>query len=241
MLGSANLITSTISVLFQPFPEARKSIFKLEEALKEGFLTPELLPVPDEAPPEIPRIQFRSRHGFSILRFTPVRIDLETNYDAQYSSDIKKCFDYISAKSENVQRALGVISPQIAFVALTIKVRWDEKSLSPADSAKQLSSKYLADEAGEGLEEFRASRTKIVDGKYYVRTTPYNFKVFQAKGAIATPFPRISYLDLVEFGLEKEIEINDRYAYNADEKYISSGVDLIAEFIRIIAPETTEA
>ncbi len=209
-----SVVKSRLSALFEPIPEIRKSIFSVEEKLRDKFLTPELTPIPDEAPHELPRITLTSRHGFTTIKIAQKRADMDTGYDANFGADIEKCFGYIKEKSENLKIALDVANVKLSFLALSVTVRWLEDPKKEYDFAKELSDILLPEVLRqERIYDLRVSATSRVDEHYYLIATFSNYRTFQIKSP-NTVYPKFDNLNILECGIEKEIEVNNRLGYN---------------------------
>lgn len=233
-LGSAIVVQSRLSVLFEPIGGIRKNIFAIEESLKSQFLAPNLIPVPDDAPGEIPRIELRSKNGHSTMQFSQIRADLNTQYDGNYNTNHKICLSYIKEKGSLLSEAINVFQPDVAVTAFSITVRWPAKD-DVNESIIRMKKMFLSDcMSRDDLEDFRINKTTRVGDNYFLLTTVNNYRVFAASTPIETPHPSLANLELKEHGLEMEIEINDKLAFNLTAAR-SKGLVQLDDFLNILA------
>jgi hypothetical protein len=182
------VVKSGFSIIYQPLINIRKLVFDMEERFKGEFQSPELIPVPDEAPPEIPRIIFRSTFGHSTLAITPIRTDLNTEYDEAYNLDIYKCFDYIANKSKSIQDFISVSKIEPIGIALSLNVRWPVIQTSHNEFVRELQRKFLPDHLhNDSVEDFKIEQYSRVDDILGVRNTFNTYRVYQSKVPITSP------------------------------------------------------
>jgi hypothetical protein len=205
--------------------------------MEDEFLSPELQPIPDDAPQEVPRITFESTHGHSNLSLTPVRSDLRTQYDDEYHGDIDGCLQYIQRKSKSIDLVSDTLSPQLAFFAIRLKIRWSQNKSDTAGVVNELRNRLASKRyRDQDFRNIALSYSVDCADDLFKMVELSNYRVFSADQPLQTPHPRIEKdLKQVDHGLEKEVEVNDRKAYNAGNN--SSGTDQIEEFLEIIAEE----
>lgn len=232
-LDNPRVTGSRVSILYSPINDLRKKIFDLEDRFSskmEGeFLPPDLNPIPDDAPPEIPRIEFDSTRGHSNLSITPVRVDLNTEYDEGYYNDIEKCAEYIKNKSKSIDEVLGVIKPDIDFFAVKVVVQWPQKNLEDEEVIRILSEKLTSERVRRmKIKNFQMNYSLEHEGKFKLVQIS-NYRNFSSSGKISTPHPRLSNLEEKENGFKKEVEVNDRPKYNRGG--VTKGTQQLADFL----------
>ncbi|SDE61577.1 hypothetical protein SAMN05661003_11937 [Desulfuromonas thiophila] len=229
-------VSSKIFLIYERHVMVRKSLFTLEEKFEGAFLAPEILPIPDEAPAEIPRGIFRSKHGYSNLSISQIRSELTTNYDSSFNKDFNKCFDYMIKKSNLFDRFLSVVAVSQVGLGCSINFRLpslddDEKVL-----AEKLERKLLSGLMCEGgLYDLRLSLARVVRDKLFLNTNLNNYRKYSSSKPIISQNPRLCDLTLDEFGLEFSIELNDKYGYNKGDK--SCSISDLEDFINTIKSE----
>lgn len=244
MIKSGNFVitNSRLSLLYQPVANVRRKAFDIEDALTPQFLSPAVIPVPDDAPPEIPRIQLTSKNGHSTLSVTPIRIDLNTTYDKAYANDLDLSLAYVREKAKSVERVFEIIEPDAAIFALHFKVRWPCPGVREQDFLDQYSSKLLPkSKTGARVHNFRVHSSFEASDTLFKLITYSNYRVFDTSNSSSKNYPRFEVEDevtLLDFGLEKEIEVNDRLAYNRGTG--GGGIERIEEFIEVLKPGITD-
>ena len=237
-LQEFKVVQSRVTVLYQPIIDIRKKIFELEGAFGDGFLTPQLIPVPDEAPIELPRIEFRSQHGHTLVRFAQVRADLITNFDANFHSNLEKCEKYIRERSELLAKAIDICNPEIAVTALALTIQWPQSNGDEASDLASLQERIFQEcMRTNNVEDVRIHRSVKLENNYFLHTNFNNYRVYSANKPLNSPYPRLGELELKEYGLELETEINDRLAYHngEDSKGLSELDMFISELKKVIS------
>ena len=84
------------SLSFERIQNFRQQILDIEKKLGDHFITPlNILPIPDDAPPEIPRIIARSKQNHTELIVSSNNLQISTKFDDNYNKKIDKCFEYM--------------------------------------------------------------------------------------------------------------------------------------------------
>ena len=238
-LDNPTVTSSRVSILHSPVSNLRKKIFDLEERfdskMEQEFLSPDLNPIPEDAPPQIPRIEFESTHGHSNLSITPVRTDLKTKFDKEYHNEVEKCLNYIKKKSEAISEVADVIEPDLSFFAISVTVRWPQKQISNEEVINLLGDNLTSERIKKmDLKNFQLNYS-LEDSGIFKLIQISNYRTFSSSSPINTPYPRIEELEEKGHGFEKEIEINDRPKYNRGEE--SKGITQVSDFLEMAKSE----
>ncbi len=229
-------VHSKVVILYERADHVKKSVFSLEEKFSGQFLNPELFPVPDEAPVEIPRIIFRSKHGHSSININPIKTELNTQYDNNYNADFDKCFNYIEEKTAFLKIFSDETKVNIVGVGCVVNLRWPSLDETEEVLAEKLEKRLISDVLYDGnAYDLRVNIAKVIDGRFFINTNYSNYRNFFSKTPITTPYPRLGELDLQEFGLEVVIDVNDKYGYNKGLE--SEGIGYIKSFLTKIKEE----
>ena len=81
---------TSISIKYQKIDNLKKNYFLNEDILKEHFNEATVLPIPDDAPLEIPRIIIKSLYEHSKLNISPIATTLQINYNEGFETDWKR-------------------------------------------------------------------------------------------------------------------------------------------------------
>ena len=85
----------------------RRKAFDIEDQLKDYFHQVTLIPVPDDAPEEIPRISTTSHNGHSQLNISLSNTQLFTNYDEAFEGKWENCLEYVENRVNTLYSILG--------------------------------------------------------------------------------------------------------------------------------------
>lgn len=212
------IVDTQFNVFYPKIPEIRKQMFILEEKLNKQFKTPfNLVPVPDDAPVEIPRIVAMSMHGHSQLHFSLNNAGLTTSYDQEYNSDWGKCRNYIEKKSENYISVIEELSNnRFLFSGLVVRVEIPTK-IEPLELLKE---KFFKLGSSTNPFDIEFKITFVKDETYYINMTFSNFRFFEGASTVELSSP--AYLNLREKGIGVILDINDRFGFNYNKGYSSN-------------------
>lgn len=230
------VVKSTIQALTQPVDQVRKTVFDLEESLKGAFLPPQLIPVPDEAPLEIPRIVFKSTNGHSTLNITPIRCELVTNYDEKFCNNIDKCTDYIKEKGGCISKFLQISDSEMIGLGLQLNVRWKIEDCS-YETTSEIFSKFFVPAmfAKDKASDIKVEYSREYSDRIYIKYIINNYRVYQSKTPIVSPYVSLGSLHLEEHGIELTVDINDKLGF--DRGVPTAGFQQLDDFIAIAKSE----
>ena len=222
--------TTSFNIFFPPILNVRELIFKLENDLSEYFVKPfNLFPLPNEAPPEFPRISASSHHGYTTLNISINSAQIVTNYDANFSNDWSKCEAYIK---DRIYKVYDLLSPhfsnRLLFCGLTTDLLLDTRETTAVQQIKESFFKLEHEEPFD----LSCRVTFVKDSKYYLNYLIQNQRLSSPSAVSGIPMKQIEN----EHQIEVNLDINDRYALNYNPQYISSrgAMDEILEITREI-------
>lgn len=196
--------------------DIRHYLFKIEEFSSDYFTPFTLISVPDNMPPETPIIIANTKNCHTNLQISKQSIQLVTNFDENYGTDIDKCIDYMDNKSIDILKLINeILKREIYYTGIvtTICKKKDnpeefifetflniKNELPIYDVNLQISHKYL--------------------DKYYIISTIKNERRCLADFVINNLIS-LSNIEQISNDMIISIEINDRLAYNNDSNYRS--------------------
>lgn len=219
-------------------------IQNLQSALEEklgDFRKPFVgVPVPVDAPAELPRMVAYTEHMHSQLVFTGRSVQMVTEFDDNYNKDISKCVGYVRNKCNDIIDSLRVVNPEVDgkpqfyFSGLTTSVLLGAED-GIDDAIKYISEKFLKCRSKLSVDESSISLAWVVDDEYYINIMAGNSRDFDGE-----PDERGSFAESGEYRdlLQVVVDINDRYAFNHKSGYLSSAeavgrvVDLAEKFMQ---------
>ena len=214
----------SFTVHFPNNQKIREKFFLLEKHF-EGFQKPfTLMPVPEDAPIEIPRIIAMTEKQHSQLIITGNTAQISTNFDENYNKDISKCISYVKDKSSSIITSIPLFGaeidgkPKFYFSGLTINSMFTEED-GIYNPSNYISENFINCKSNLNLDENQFRVTYIVDEKYYVNLTVQNAYQFTTgpdeRGSFVNSGEPCRYLQVI-------MDINDRYAFNHSKNYLSS-------------------
>ncbi len=225
MFTTCRYVQNSFSVSFRRYPEIRRLSNEFEDSLKEHFKghysQPQVIPVPDELDPEVPRLIFGSIHGFSQIIISQIGITLNVTYSPDWQKDISKGVVYLKERSPALYLLLKTIEDlQIYFCGLTTRVR------IPIDRAETELFDYLRknivkfDTKEDHLNDINIKITTVLENKFFSNISIQNYRTWKSDKPIQG-VPRLSKRNVNETGIEIIGDFNDRYSYNELDDYFS--------------------
>lgn len=198
------------NVSFKPIEGVtQKFINNAQSVLITSFGNPEILPIPDTVPDDVPRVIATSYDKCSQLILTKVNCSLTTNFEGDSSINLEKCTAYFNEKVATVQqmvRMLGDADLECQFLGITVGLIFDK------DNAVNLLRKSITKLQMEDLCDIDLQITRVIEERYYVNIRIANARLF---GKEINPMV-CGYLNNVQrSGIRVTIDINNRYAFNS--------------------------
>ena len=216
--------SSTFSLFFAPNSGIRESIFKLEKHFGDFQKPFTLIPLPQDAPLEIPRIIANTISGHSQLSICGNNMQLLTRYDSNFNSDVSKCVGYVREKCRSIVDSLSIINEgkengtAFYYSGLSMTLTFEDLNIVN-DCADYLFKKYFKCTTDLPLDEVQLHFALVFENKYYINVMAKSNRQF-----FGIPDERGSLAGLKTAGenLQIVIDINDRYAFNHERNYCSS-------------------
>ena len=215
---------ATYNIIYPQTKNIRKEIFSLEKNLEGLFIEPfSLIPVPEDAPPEIPRIQATSKSGHSVLSISGNNAQISVSYDENYYRNIELCLEYLRVRAFKTFEAIkSSTNNEYLFSGLTINVIFDE--LKEIDPIELISNTFYNVKNGVKPFDINNRATYILNDRYYVNITCENVRSYE--GMMMSELNTLANAKLVEHSIGVTLDINDRYAFNYKNGYKSNIAEL---------------
>lgn len=207
------------NIVYPKVSNLRRKVFELEDKLANSFTVPfSLLPIPDDAPDEIPRISARSHLGHSVLNISQNTTQFATNYDDNFQGDWSKCSDYIKRRVEELYTGLNsFLNGDFLFSGLTTNLVLDHLEGNPIDIIKRHLVNLQSEAAPFDL-EYKVTFT--IEERYYINITFKNLRMFEGLApAGSIGIPPLTMLKEKAHMLGVTLDINDRYGFNFTPNY----------------------
>lgn len=217
---------TSISIKFKRIDNLKKKYFLNEDILKEHFNEATVLPIPDDAPLEIPRIIIKSSNEHSQLNISPIAATLQIDYNDGFEKDWKKCEQYIRQKMKIVFSFLNILTNnEYEYIGVVTEVLLDEYM---KNGARILAHNLLKNSDDSSIYDLNIKYTFIENDNIFVNIVLQNARLFR-NGIDADAAGSLSIDNQVSESIGAVIDINDRYGYNTynDYKTDSSKLDFI--------------
>lgn len=219
------LVRHSISLTMGRNPSIRRMVNEIEDLIKAesigGFAQPQLIPVPDELDPEIPRVVFTSKGGHTQVMVSQVSVTFNANYSPDWAQNPDKCRDYLLSKVDLLFRIVSIgwhgVAPNFAGISTAFRVPADTREQSVAmlsrifsdsgkfaGSATELSCRWSLSEEQRFFNNVALQTFITLDEQY----------LMQVDGV-----PRINAETINSCGVEILTDFNDRLAFNERVKY----------------------
>lgn len=230
MEGAIMLIqNSAINIMFPRVENIKRKYILSEEVLKDKFNEATILPIPDDAPDEIPRVLMTSKGEHSQLNISPNALNFETMYTDEFGVDWNKCLEYINARLEDIfSLTQNLTDNNYSFVGVTTNLIWNEIS---SEGNKKLFENLFKKEAPRNLDDLVVKYTYVQDEKYYVNITlqsirPFDEECLSVAGALSSD-------TLTEHTIGISLDVNDRYSFNNTKDYCS-GKEILQTIMQLV-------
>jgi hypothetical protein len=140
----------------------RKRVFDFEDKLKMSFKTPfNVISIPDEIDPNIPRFESTSKHGFSKLQVSQHRVNFSTGFNEAYTKD--KVAKYLKEKKDLLT---GLVKDEVSeFVAYVIELHCFPPKASINKMLKENTGANVIDDS---LRDFSLSYSRVFKDSYFI-------------------------------------------------------------------------
>lgn len=237
------IIKSCIFSLYFPSNvNIREKFFEIENHFI-GFQKPfTLVSLPPEAPADIPRVIAVTAGGHSRLVIAGNYIQVQISFDSNYNRNIEKCIEYLYQMCSNIVNSLPMIndgSINFYYSGITLEAYFDGTD-GVQNPVSYIKDRFLNYETNMPVEETQFKIATVVDETYYINIVVQNESVFKGrpdeKGSFAG-------LEKINSRLKVSIDINDKYAFNNIQGYLSDNakVERIKELVEDYAKDKLNA
>lgn len=173
----------------------------MENSLKQFFLTPfNLLPIPDDAPDEIPRFLAGSPFGHSQFVATKNSFALMTRYDEQFSANWSQCASYLADRIAVLEQSVREIGAKVSYLGLVARIFWPD-----AFPSTTLRRSFLNTESD--FYDVSIRFTELVDEEAFLNYTLSSVRSYPHAQS-----------GLPNTGIECLVDLNTRYAVNMGQQ-----------------------
>lgn len=228
MFEEPRYIGNSFNVTFSRQPAIRRMANDFEDKLEGQYFQPQIIPVPDDLDPNVPRMIFGSRHGFSQIIVSQINLLLSVTYSPDWQLDISKGREYLLDRVSILFRLLDILEgAELCFCGLTTLVRLPSKT--DADRIfGDMTELCMRDWDIQDLHDIQIKTTAVISKLFFSNITLRNYRIW--KHGENQEILRLPLEKTMEQGIEIEGDFNDRYNFNEDPGY-SSSQDITGEII----------
>jgi hypothetical protein len=225
MFEEAKYIQNSFSITFKRDSQIRRKANLFEDLLKEKlqghYSQPQLIAIPDDFEPEMPRLIFSSSHGFSQIIISQISMTLNVTYSPDWQINISKGKDYLQ---QRIQALFDLLSKadeiRPSFSGLITRVQLTAKSSE--DEFLQFMREHIRFELiADQLHDVMFKETTVYQDLFFNNITIQNFRNWKLQ-QIMSDIPRYPRQAITGKGVEIISDFNDRYAYNEFPDYMST-------------------
>jgi len=223
---------SAITFWFQKQPNPKTYVDKFNDILNEHFFDFNIISVPANIDPAIPRLTAVSSSNHSQVDISLINARLRTNFDENYSKDIQTCIDYLKDRTLKLYEALEICGINIVYSAIFINLEEKEEN-----AVEKIKKQFLQEDKLDSIDEIGIRFSHVVDNKFYSNISFNNSKQIKIEKVIESNkeeiiFPLISLNEAseVENYLSVSLEINDKLSFNLDSNYSTNKDSLLKLF-----------
>ena len=224
MFEPEKFIQNSFAIAFPRCPDIRRMANDFEDLLKEKFKDhygqPQVISLPDELDPEMPRLIFGSLHGFSQIIVTQIGMTLNVAYSPDWQADISKGKIYMLERTQVLFCLHEILKTiPIYFSGFITRVRI-QTSLGEKDLIEHLKNFFSTNPTKGELYDINVKHTEVIKGRFFNNISIQNYRSGEISNK-SQSVPRFATNKATERGMEILGDFNDRYMFNKKEEYIS--------------------
>ncbi len=225
------IIECTMTVHFLPVNDIRRKALDVEERIKTSFEKPfSILPIPENAPVEYPRILAKTNGEHSTLIITKASVQIQTSFDNDYPNDFEKCTEYMLTKQNELYEIACCLSNfDCFFSGVTMKLDFDEWD----NPVEQIYSK-LFNTSNLKPYDLQTRAAYVIEDTYYINLDITNARHYT--DVAQTYMPKLCSAKEVGSSIEVQIDVNDRYAYSylSDYRTSKEKLNVIFDLLKVM-------
>lgn len=183
-----------------------------DKDLKQKYNPPAILPIPDEAPSDVPLIVMKSLLNHTQLILTKSSASIGTSYDEDFNTSWDKCEQHLLEKVEDVFLIIQSLDNiKINYIGLVAQIIADEYD----DASKYIFDNLLKFSSNKNIYDAECRLTYVLKDEYYINLAIQNVRLFDGKPVINNnEGTNINNSTNSQNKLAISIDINNRYNFN---------------------------
>jgi hypothetical protein len=218
MFSEPRFTRNSFSVIFSRQGTIRRLANEFEGRLKGQYFQPQIIPVPDEMDPEVPRIIFDSEHGYSQIVISQVSCSLNVTYSPDWQTQIEQGRSYMLGRAPllfDLLEIAGVSRPH--FCGLVTQVQMSSH-VTDETIISHLAQHLLKDKVAADVHDVEVKTTRIVSEQFFNNITIGNYRIWTIEAA-NTGVYTLARHRATDRGVRIISDFNDRYSFNEQPNY----------------------
>ena len=226
---------TTITITYNRVENIKRAYYQNEKLL-EHFNEATVLPIPDDAPLEIPRIIIKSLNEHAQLNISPIATTLDVRYDNGYEKEWRKCSEYLNQRIVSIFNLLDVITDQdYKYIGLVSSVLFDDIK---DNGAERLTNQLLNAEKMKKLYDVNIKYTFVENENIFVNIMLQNARIYKS-ALTGNKSGELNPSNQIAESIGAVIDINDRKGFNDKDDYRSNR-DKLQELIKCMDEVVTQ-
>lgn len=214
---------TAITVNYEKIEGIKKVYYTNAEILKDYFNEATVLPIPDDAPYDIPRIIIKTLNEHAQLNISPIAATFVVRYNAGFETQWERCAQYLKDRMAKVFEFLNLLTDnKYEYVGLVSDILYDDVQ---TDGAKTIVNNLLKTQNINDIYDINIKYTFVENDNIYVNIMLQNARLFDhdfnpdKAGAFM-----LSKQTAESIGIT--VDINDRFGFNSKVNYKSNSAML---------------
>ena len=221
MFEPERYVRNSFSITFPRQLQIRRMANEFEDKLKGIYFQPQIIPIPDDFDPEVPRILFESEHGFSQIVVTQVSVMLNVVYSPDWQRDPDRGKAYLKERVPILFDLTDILEDtELYFCGLTTEVKIPGPK-DGRDILNQLVRYLLKQEELQHAHDVQVKTTMVIEEQFFSNVTIGNYRSWKVPEIPQGVVP-LSRHNAAEQGIQITSDFNDRYAFNERRGYSTS-------------------
>ena len=209
---------TSVTVTYKKIEGIKRVYYNNDKVLKRYFNEATVLPVPDEAPVDIPRIIIKTLNEHAQLNVSPIATTFDARFDSGFERNWESCAKYISERMSSVFEFLNILTDNAyEYIGLVSNVLYDEVK---NNGANKIESSLLNSKKIKDIYDINIKYTFVENDNYFVNIMLQNARLI--KGGVNVNSAGVLGKDeQIAESIGAVIDINDRYGFNTKNNYQS--------------------
>ena len=214
----AKVVSGAIALTFPRQADVRRKSNGFEDLLKVDYEQPQVINIPDELNPDLPRFLFAAKDERSLISVSQTIIQQNIAFPDDIPLDMEGVTTHVLSQYPLLFNLLGTLKGvRPYFFGMTTTVHVPTHSLYK-DYLPLFAHSLLKEPEARGYYDLYVKWTKTKQGLYYDSTTITNYRTYTLQVAPGT-IPRVPLDTVTEHGIEITGDFNDRFAFNEKPQY----------------------